>query len=438
MADITSGRARRMLSVGRLTTSVGGSYLWQALKRPFQSASRTEQALLEAHIRNAEKVVARSQELRGAFMKLAQMLSMRGDLFPAEALEVLSVVQSSVPPMPWERVRRVLTEELGAPPEERFGRFEHEAFAAASLGQVHRAELRDGAPVAVKVQYPGVAETVRQDVRNVKALLRVFAGIARDVMRQDVDPDELAVELEERLDEELDYVHEAANLERFHRLLRGDGEVMIPRLHRRLSTGRVLTMEFLEGYPIQDIMAPGVDQELKDWVAVKLFTLLWRQVLDFGALHTDPHPGNYLVTHHPRLGMLDFGSVRLFEPPVRTAYRRLARGLLAHDDAEIGAALADLGFTAPGADPAPLVRMIHILCEPLERDGPFDPRQFDVMERAGQVAQVAVAHRIFKAPAHQVFLVRALIGADAYLKAFGTVRNWHRIFRRIVERLPDD
>jgi predicted unusual protein kinase regulating ubiquinone biosynthesis (AarF/ABC1/UbiB family) len=185
-------------------------------------------------------------------------------------------------------------------------------------------------------------------------------------------------------------------------------------------------------------MAPGVDQELKDWVAVKLFTLLWRQVLDFGALHTDPHPGNYLVTHHPRLGMLDFGSVRLFEPPVRTAYRRLARGLLAHDDAEIGAALADLGFTAPGADPAPLVRMIHILCEPLERDGPFDPRQFDVMERAGQVAQVAVAHRIFKAPAHQVFLVRALIGADAYLKAFGTVRNWHRIFRRIVERLPDD
>jgi len=124
MAEITSGRARRMLSVGRLATAVGGSYLWQAVKRPFQSASRTERALLEAHIRNAERVVAGSKELRGAFMKLAQMLSMRGDLFPVEALEVLSVVQSSVPPMPWERVRRVLTEELGAPPETRYRRFE--------------------------------------------------------------------------------------------------------------------------------------------------------------------------------------------------------------------------------------------------------------------------------------------------------------------------
>src|SRR4029077_588081 len=131
MADITSGRARRMLSVGRLTTAVGGSYLWQAIKRPFQSASRTEQALLEAHIRNAERVVARSKELRGAFMKLAQMLSMRSDVFPVEALEVLAVVQSSVPPMPWESVRQVLTEELGAPPERKFSRFEPEAFAAA-------------------------------------------------------------------------------------------------------------------------------------------------------------------------------------------------------------------------------------------------------------------------------------------------------------------
>jgi predicted unusual protein kinase regulating ubiquinone biosynthesis (AarF/ABC1/UbiB family) len=433
MADITSGRARRMLSVGRLTTAVGGSYLWQAVKRPFQSASRTERALLETHIRNAERVVGRSKELRGAFMKLAQMLSMRTDLFPAEALEVLSVVQSAVPPMPWPDVRRVLTEELGAPPEKKFRRFDPEAFAAASLGQVHRAELASGAAVAVKVQYPGVAATVHQDVRNVKALLRVFTGIARDVMRQDVDPGEVAAELEARLQEELDYLHEAANLERFRRLLADDPEVMIPRVHRGLTTRRVLTMEYLEGYPIQDILAPGVDREVKDWVAVKLFTLLWRQVLEFGALHTDPHPGNYLVTHHPRLGMLDFGSVRVFETEIRRAYLRLARGLLAHDDAEIGAASVALGFVDPRDDPGPLVRMMHIICEPLERDEPFDPAAYDVMARAGQVTQLAITHRLFRTPGHQVFLFRALLGADAYLKALGTVRNWHRLFRGIVD-----
>jgi predicted unusual protein kinase regulating ubiquinone biosynthesis (AarF/ABC1/UbiB family) len=436
-ADITSGRARRMLSVGRLTTSVGGSYLWQALKRPFQSASRGQQALLETHIRNAQRVVERSKELRGAFMKLTQMLSMRSDLLPAEALEVLSVVQSSVPPMPWARVRQVLTRELGAPPEEKFRRFDHEAFAAASLGQVHRAELRSGEAVVVKVQYPGVAATVRQDVKNVHALLRVLTAIARDVMRQDVDREEVAAELEARLEEELDYLREAENLRRFRRLLADDPEVRIPRLHPGFTTRRVLTMEYLEGYPIQEIMAPGVDRELKDWVAVKLFCLVWRQVLEFGALHADPHPGNFLVTHHPTLGMLDFGSVRLFEADIRAAYLRLARGLLAHDDAEIGTACAALGFIAPEDDPAPFVRVMHIVCEPLERDVVFDPRDYDVMERATRVTQVALAHRLFRAPGHQVFLLRTLVGLDAYLKALGTARNWHRLFRTVVERVPD-
>jgi predicted unusual protein kinase regulating ubiquinone biosynthesis (AarF/ABC1/UbiB family) len=434
MGELTSGRTRRMLSVGRLTTSVGGSYLWQAVKRPFQTASRTQQALLETHIRNAERLVARSTELRGAFLKLTQMLSMRADLFPAEALEVLSVVQSQVPPMPWPLVRQVLVEELGAPPGERFRSVEPEAFAAASLGQVHRAVTRGGHDVAVKVQYPGVAETVRQDLRNVRGLLRIFTGIARDVMRQDVDPEAVASELEARLDEELDYRLEARNVERFRRLLADDDEVVIPRVHARLSARRVLTMDRLDGYPLQDIAAPGVDPALQDWVGVKLFTLLWRQLLEFGVLHTDPHPGNYLVTHHPRLGLLDFGSVRVFEPEIRAGYVALARALLARDDAGIAAACATLGFVDRGADAAPLVRIMHIVCEPLERDAPFDPRAYDLAARAARVTQVAFEARIFRAPGHHVFLLRTLLGVDAHLKALVGPHNWHRLFADIVAR----
>lgn len=436
MADITSGRARRMFSVGRLTGAVGGSYLWQALKRPFQSASRADQALLEAHIRNAERIVNRSTELRGAFMKLTQLLSMRRDLFPAEALEVLSVVQSSVPPMPWAQVREVLGAELGSGFEKRFRSFDSAAFAAASLGQVHRAVLKNGDPVAVKVQYPGVAKTVGQDLRNVRALLRVLATLARDVMRQDVDPEEVATELEARLQEELDYRHEAANLARFRTLLADDPEVEIPTVHPGLSTEHVLTMGYLEGYPIQDIMAPGVDEELKDWVAVKLFRLLWRQVLEFGVLHTDPHPGNYLVTHHPHLGILDFGAVRVFEPEIRRGYLALGRALVAGDDAGIGDACRALGFIGPHDDPAPFVRIVHVICEPLEKDVEFHPAEFDVLERAAQVTQLAVQHRTFRTPGHHVFLFRALLGADAYLKALGTRRNWHRLFKEIVDAMP--
>jgi predicted unusual protein kinase regulating ubiquinone biosynthesis (AarF/ABC1/UbiB family) len=437
MADITAGRARRMLSVGGLTTTVGGSYLWQALKRPFQSTTQREATLLDTHIRNARRVVERSKELRGAFMKMAQLLSMRQDLFPAEALEVLSVVQSSVPPMPWAKVRRVLTAELGGPPEERFASIEHEAFAAASLGQVHRAELRGGRPVVVKVQYPGVADTVHQDIRNVRALVRVFDAIAHDVMRQDVDSKEVVRELEERLAEELDYRREADNVERFRTLLASDHEVIIPRVHRKLSAGRVLTMDRLEGYPLQDIMAPGVDQELKDWVGVKLFRLLWRQLLEFGVLHADPHPGNYLVTHHPKIGILDFGSVRVFEPEIRLGYLRMSRGLLAGDDAAAGAAAADLGFIQQGDDPAPFLELLRVVCEPVLVDRPYDPRDYDVMERGLRASQITLSHGLYRAPGHQVFLLRALLGLDGCLRTFGTVRNWHRLFRDIVDAVPD-
>src|SRR5436190_17873476 len=131
-ATLTTGRARRVLKVGTLTTSVGGSYLWQALKRPFQTQAQTERDLLDAHVRNAMRIVERSTELKGAFMKLAQMLSMRSDLLPPEALEVLATVQSSVPPMDAATIRRQLTRELGAPPEDLFAEFEPDAFAAAS------------------------------------------------------------------------------------------------------------------------------------------------------------------------------------------------------------------------------------------------------------------------------------------------------------------
>jgi predicted unusual protein kinase regulating ubiquinone biosynthesis (AarF/ABC1/UbiB family) len=254
-------------------------------------------------------------------------------------------------------------------------------------------------------------------------------------MRQDFDREEVVRELEARLQEELDYRREAANVDRFRALFADDREVTIPRVYRELSSGRVLTLEFLDGYPLQDIMAPGVDEQLKRWVAEKLFRMMWRQVLEFGALHADPHPGNYLVTHHPRIGLLDFGSVRVFEPAIRRGYLRLAHGLLAHDDAEIGAACLDLRLAKD--DPAPLVAMMHVLCEPLEHDAPFDPQAYDVVARGMQLTEIALAHRVFHTPGHPVFLLRSLMGLDGYLKGLGAVLNWHRLFRDVVSAIPD-
>jgi predicted unusual protein kinase regulating ubiquinone biosynthesis (AarF/ABC1/UbiB family) len=435
---ITSGRAKRVLSVGNLATSVGSSYLWEAVRSPFRSADKRQQSLLDTHVKNALKIVERSKELRGAFTKLVQMLSMRDDILPTEVLQVLSASQSSVPPMDYPLIRKQIINELGQPPEKLFAEFDEEAFAAASLGQVHKARLKSGTDVVVKIQYPGVEETVNQDLQNVKALLHTFTLIGRDVMRQKVDSSDVYRELEERLHEELDYINEAKNIAIFQKMFRDDDEVVIPEVYPDLSSRRVLTMGHVEGYPFQTILGPGIDQELKDWVAIKYYRVLWRQIFEYGVLHTDPNPGNYLVTFHPKLAMLDFGSIRIFPETIRKAYYRLGKALLADDRDTLAECFVQLEYLDPGDKPEPMIEIMKLIFEPVLTDRRWDPREYNSLDRGMQVATIAFENRIFKDPGHRVFLFRALMGLDAYLKQLGTVTNWHREFKRCIERIPSD
>lgn len=434
---LTQGRAKRAMKVGGLATSVGSGYLREALLSPFRSKSKREQAMLETHVNTAMRLVESSQELRGAFTKLLQLLSMRDDVLPPQMLDVLASVQSAVPPMDYDLIREQMRTELGAPPEEIFAHFEPEAFAAASLGQVHRATLHDGTDVVVKVQYPGVESSVRQDLKNIKALLNTMTLIGRDVLRQRVDSGEIYQELEERLQEELDYENEARNIKLFRRMFADDDEVLIPAVFPEFSSQRVLTMERIDGYGLADILAPGIDQNLKDWVAVKYFRVVWRQLFEYGVLHTDPNPGNYLVTFHPKLGILDFGSIRTFSPPLRRAHFDFAKAILARDESALAESYLRLGYLNPGDDPRPMHKIVSLVFEPLQVDADFDPRTYDSVERGMQVANIALEHRIFNSPNHRVFLVRALVGLDAYLKQLGTVRNWRREFERCLENVRE-
>jgi predicted unusual protein kinase regulating ubiquinone biosynthesis (AarF/ABC1/UbiB family) len=251
-------------------------------------------------------------------------------------------------------------------------------------------------------------------------------------MRQKIDVGEIAAELEERLREELDYQREAENLTRFATLFSDDPELVIPEPYPAFSSRRVLTMSAVEGYPLQEILAPGVDQELKDWVAIKYFRVLWRQVFEFGWLHTDPHPGNYLVTHHPKLCMLDLGSVRQFSDEIRLAYVAMAGAVLRGDEATMSECFVRLGYLAPGDEPAPMIRIMRIVFEPVLEDRPYDPREYQPMDRAMEIAAIGFEHRIFKTPGHRVFLVRALFGLESYVQQLGTVTNWHRLFAEAV------
>ncbi|HYB89837.1 MAG TPA: AarF/ABC1/UbiB kinase family protein [Candidatus Binataceae bacterium] len=431
---IMQGRARRAIKMGELASQVGSSYLWTSLRRPFLSKSKRERELLDTHIRNARRIVESSTHLRGAFMKLIQMLSMRHDLLPGEALDVLRVTQSSVPPMSYATITEQIRREIGKRPEAVFRSFDQTAFAAASLGQVHRARLRDGREVAVKVQYPGVENTVAQDLQNLKLLLRTLQAIGRDVMRQKIDTAVIYRELEERLKEELDYVQEARNMTEFGRLFAGDPEVMIPEAVPELSSSRVLTMTYLDGYPLADVMRPEVESELRGWVARKLQELAWRQILEFGVLHTDFHPGNYLVSWHPRIGILDFGSIRHFPEYLRRGNLQVAAGLIDRDDKAIAAGMLKLGWIERGQNPAPIVEIVQILFEPVLVEGDFDPTRYDTVAKASRVGEIALKHSLYKSPAHGLFLLRALIGLEGIIHRLGVVANYREIFRQCVMR----
>jgi len=431
---LTSGRARRAIRIGGLASQVGSSYLWTRLRKQFLSDDAGHRELMDVHIRNARRIVESSKELRGAFMKLIQMLSMRRDILPDEALEVLRLTQSSVPPMDYRMIAERVRRELGKKPEQLFASFEQEAFAAASLGQVHRARLRTGQEVAVKVQYPGVEETVEQDLRNLKVLLQTIRAIAHDVMRQKIETRAIYGELVDRLNEELDYVHEARNIATFTRLLADDPETLIPEVIPELSSRRVLTMTYIDGYPLADVLAPGVDRELKDWVARKYYTLVWRQILEFGVVHTDPNPGNYVVTFHPRFGILDFGSIRRFSEPLRRAHVKLARALLDEDDRAMGEAMVALGYLDSRQDRTPMVRILRILFEPIMTNRAYDPAEYDSLGKAKEVGEITLAHKLYKSPAHSVFLMRALVGLEGIIKQLGCVTKYRDIFRQCVER----
>jgi predicted unusual protein kinase regulating ubiquinone biosynthesis (AarF/ABC1/UbiB family) len=429
---LTSGRARRAMKMGSLASQVGSSYLWSSLRRPFLNNARYEQELLDLHLRNARRMVEGSQQLRGAFMKLVQMLSMREDLLPLEAIYILRTTQANVAPMDYRLISQQIRRELSKSPEQLFASFGTEAFAAASLGQVHRARLKNGTEVAVKIQYPGIDATVEQDLGNLKLLLRTLQAIAGDLMRQRIDTKTIYAELQERLREELDYVNEARNIDEFRRLLADDNSTLIPRVIRPLSTRRVLTMTYIDGYRLADIFGEVADLELRTWVARKYYELVWRQILEFGMLHTDPQPGNYLVTWQPKLGVLDFGSVRRFSETVRRTSLQLAEAILEHDDRALAAALLKLGYIDRDQDPAPMVQVIYILFEPVITDRMYHPDEYDAVAKATAVGELAFEHKLYKSPRHSIFLLRALVGLDGIMKGLGVRMNYCALFRQCV------
>ncbi len=366
---VPGGRVGRMLRLGGMTSGILGDMVATGVRQMAQGQRPRLPAMVLTPA-TARRVTRDLGQLRGAAMKLGQMLSMdTGLVLPPEMTAIMAALRAEAPHMPPKQLQGVLDAEWGTGWYTRFARFDLRPFAAASIGQVHRAQTPDGRDLAVKVQYPGVRASIDSDIDNVAALLRLPGLVPRDM---DLAP--MLEEAKRQLHMEADYQSEARHLSAFQRLLAGSDVFCLPDLQADLSTAQVLAMSYVDSHPLEDLT--GAPQALRDHVAQHLIDLVLRELFTFGLMQTDPNLANYRFDPASgRIVLLDFGAVMPIAPELVLDFRRLLNAALDEDPAGIRAAMLKIGYfdatTAPRHQ-ALIMQMFDTAMAPLRQSTPFD------------------------------------------------------------------
>ncbi len=434
--DIPTGRLQRFFRMGRLSGTVSSSYLGQRIRGVFQGEEARDRDLLRTHLRNASRMAETMGHLKGAVMKVGQMISLGDDeLLPPEATEILKVLQSEAPFLPFDRIRERVEEELDGTLEELFAEFDEQPMAAASLGQVHRARTKDGAEVVVKVQYPDIDTTIHSDLANLKTMLSASGAFGRSF---DLDP--YFRELEEMLALELDYVQEAVNLEEMQRLFGAREDMQIPRYLPERSTERVLTMKLVEGVHVDAFVAAGPSDEARNRAGRALIDLIMEGFLRFRVLHADPQQGNFLFQPDGRMAVLDHGCVKRFERPFVADYRRAIRAHMAHDREAVIEAYADVGYIRKDAGPRTrkaLWEIAEIYSRPITRDREYTFGSEPLAEIGKDTAMRHPACFNMRPPRAAVYLHRTLVGGYFTAVKLGARGNFYRRLAEILDSAED-
>ena len=366
---VPSSRLSRLGRFGRLAGGVAGGMLAEGARR-IASGERPRVSDMLLTPANAARVADQLSHLRGAAMKLGQIISMdAGDILPAELTQILARLRDNANHMPPQQLDKVLVAQWGRDWRRRFRQFQAHPIAAASIGQVHRAELPDGRVLAVKVQYPGVASSIDADVDNVATLLRVSRLLPKEI---NIVP--LLAEAKRQLHEEADYCRELGMLERYGQLIGDDPAYVVPAAEPEFSTTKVLAMEFVPGERIEAL--EGRPQEERDGAAHALVALVLRELFAWGVMQTDPNFANYRwQAETGRLVLLDFGATRVVKPKTQAGYHQLLMAGLngnrdAVRDAAVGAGF--LGAMAAERHRGVLDRMIDVIVGELNHPGTFD------------------------------------------------------------------
>ena len=320
-----AGRAARNARVARLGGRTGGRYAVHRARSVFAGADRRRELEAEFGLKTAEDVAGALGQMKGAMMKLGQMASYLDQGLPSPVRQALADLQQDAPAMAPELAAQVVEAELGQPPDRLFEEWDPVPIASASIGQVHRAITRDERAVAVKVQYPGVDEAIRSDLDNVDLLFgatgMAFGGL---------DPEGLTAELKDRLGEELDYRHEAANQRLFADYYRDHPFIHVPDVVDELSSLRVLTTDLADGARFAE--AETWDGDERDLAGEAIDRFAFRSLYRLHAFNGDPHPGNYLFHGGGRVTFLDFGLVKRFTPEEVDLFEAMTRAMVVERD----------------------------------------------------------------------------------------------------------
>ena len=435
--DLITSSARRFLKLGGLAGRVGASVAGDQVLNLVRSGPAKQIRQTENLVRNATRIVETLGEMKGAAMKVGQMLSLHEGLLPPEVAAVLRALQREAPRVPAE----VMEYEIrGALPDfdELFDSLDFEAFAAASIGQVHRGTLRDGREVAVKIQYPLIEEIVKADLKNLK---RLFQSLFALLFEIDFDP--FWHELRDRLLEELDYTHEAANVHRMAELHSEVPEIVIPGVVDEATSRNVLTMDFVEGIPPSEACSAGYPTELRDrWGAV-LYEFLIRGLLDHRFLHADPNLANFSFLEDGRVIVYDFGCVKRVPLELGRGVARVMVAATESDREGIPEILRDMGiFKGEGT---PLSRdltdpYLEMLIPIVRAEPPYtfgeDPELYRRIFELGLTNWSHSTDLTF--PHDMIFIDRAYAGHFGNLCKLGATGPWRDIVLAYTGRILGD
>ena len=430
MADDRSSLFGEIRRFARTSGAVGGIAARVAGERMF--GIKTDRA---SHAEDLKTILG---GLKGPLMKVAQFLSTVPDALPAEYAAELSQLQANAPAMGWNFVRRRMEGELGPNWQSRFTQFSHEAAAAASLGQVHRATLPDGMEVACKLQYPDMPSVVEADLRQLKLAMSVYHRMDNAIRHE-----EIYKELTERLREELDYTREAAQMRLYSLMLRDEPNVHVPTPVPEYCTDRLLTMTWLDGRPLMQVLAEDPPQEERNRIAEALFRAWYVPFYRYGVIHGDPHMGNYQVRSDGSVNLLDFGAIRVFPPRFVRGVIDLFEAVRDNDPVKSHLAYETWGFSDLGDEQMEILNLwAKFLYEPLIED-----RVRRIQEDDDPQYGRAVAEKIHaglkrtggvKPPREFVLMDRSAIGLGGVFLRLRAELNWSKLFRELIEDFDTD